>query len=294
VITVSRSFDPNEVLDAIGRLDVTDIAFLAPTMVKRLVDARAGGHSEISSLKNVVYGGAPMYVDDLKSALDALGPVFTQIYGQAEAPVTIARLTRDDHIRAREEQPERLMSAGQAYTTVQAAVRDAQGRIQREGEGEIVVRGDVVMVGYWRNQAATAEAIRDGWLHTGDLGRIDNSGFIYLLDRSKDVIISGGANIYPREVEELILEHPGVRQVAVVGAPDDEWGERVVAVLVAADGSDTRRVQAEVELLCKEKLAGYKKPREFQWRDQLPTSAYGKILKRELRDSFWVGRARKV
>lgn len=292
VMTSSRSYDPEEVLRLVRDRQVTDIAFLAPTMVKRLVEASGG--EPVPSLEHVVYGGAPMYVDDLTRALDLFGPVFTQIYGQAEAPVTIARLTRADHTEAQRAAPERLMSTGQPYTTVDVGVAGQDGDVARVGLGEIVVRGDVVMRGYWRNEEATAQAIREGWLYTGDVGRIDEHGFVYLLDRNKDVIISGGANIYPREVEELILEHPQVRQVAVVGAPDEEWGERVVAVIAPVDGCDTAVLESEVVDLCRGRLAGYKQPRKFEWMEQLPTSAYGKILKRELRDAMWAGRDRRI
>jgi acyl-CoA synthetase (AMP-forming)/AMP-acid ligase II len=277
VLTTSRSYDPEEIIRTVAERRSTDIAFLTPTMVKWLVEAHAPGN--LATLENVVYGGAPMYRDDLVATLDAIGPVLTQIYGQAEAPVTISRLTREDHL-----DPERLTSAGRPYTTVEVTLE----------EGEILARGDVVMRGYWRNEAATAEALRGGWLHTGDLGRIDEDGFLYLLDRSKDMIISGGANIYPREIEDVLLEHPAVRQAAVVGAPDDEWGERVVAVLALHEGRSADDVQEELDALCRRKLAGYKRPRQWDTLPELPTSPYGKILKRELRDSYWQTSERRI
>lgn len=292
VLTSSRSYDPEEVLRLVRERRITDIAFLAPTMVKWLLDANDA--KPLPTLEHVVYGGAPMYVDDLKRALAEFGPIFTQIYGQAEAPVTIARLTREDHIEAQRSFPERLMSTGRPYTTVDVGIVDDKGNIVTVGEGEIVVRGDVVMRGYWRNDEATTHVFTEGWLHTGDLGRMDEAGFVFLLDRNKDMIISGGANIYPREVEEVILEHPLVKQVAVVGAPDDEWGEHVVAVIAPVDGSDPTALRIEVVQLCRDRLAGYKQPRRFEWMEQLPTSAYGKILKRELRERMWAGRERRI
>jgi acyl-CoA synthetase (AMP-forming)/AMP-acid ligase II len=291
VITTSASYDPDEVLDRVAGDGITDIAFLAPTMVKRLVEAQEATPRRVDRLSNVVYGGAPMYVDDITHAISSLGPVFTQIYGQAEAPVTISRLTRAQHGGG----AQRLLSAGTPYLATDVAVR-RDGVISATGEGEILARGDVVMSGYWRDEEATATALAGGWLHTGDIGRIDEDGYLYLLDRNKDVIISGGANIYPREVEEVILEHPLVREVAVLGAPDEQWGERVVAVIALADDAPAHRerVRSEVEAACRRRLSGYKLPRQFDWTDALPKSPYGKVLKRELRETYWRGHDRRI
>ncbi len=290
----SRSFDPAEMLGALADHAVTDIAFLTPTMLKWVVDARPGFAGDVRALQHVTYGGAPMYVEDLAAALDAFGPVFSQIYGQAEAPVTIARLSRADHVRALAGEPELLGSAGYAYTNVEAAVARADGSIAAAGEGELVTRSDAVMRGYWANPKATADSMRDGWLHTGDVGRIADDGLVFLMDRSKDVIISGGANIYPREVEEIILRHRSVHQVAVVGAPDATWGERVVAVIVPTADGDPAALQPEVDALCREYLSGYKRPRDYDWRTELPVSPYGKILKREVRAGFWDHEGRQI
>ncbi|HEX5195366.1 MAG TPA: AMP-binding protein [Solirubrobacteraceae bacterium] len=294
LITASRSFDPNEVLDTVAARGVTDIAFLTPTMVKWLVQARSGFEGELGTLAHVTYGGAPMYVEELRAALDVFGPVFSQIYGQAEAPVTISRLSRADHVVGLEREPDLLASAGRAYTNVCAAVATDDGAIAAAGEGELVTRSDAVMRGYWNNPDATAESLRDGWLHTGDLGRITGDGLVFLLDRNKDVIISGGANIYPREVEEVILRHGGVDQVAVVGAPDETWGERVVAVVVPTSECDRASLQDDLDGLCREYLSGYKRPRAYDWRRALPVSPYGKILKREIRDEFWDRDGRQI
>jgi acyl-CoA synthetase (AMP-forming)/AMP-acid ligase II len=287
VLTTSRSYDPAEVLGLVESARVTDIAFLAPTMVNRLVRAQRESPHDTGSLVNVVYGGAPMYPTDIAAAIEVFGPVFSQIYGQAEAPVTITTLHRADHA------PERYGTVGHAYTSVQIGVRDGD-TVLAAGDGEIVVRGDVVMTGYWRDPDATAKSIVDGWLRTGDIGRIEADGTVRLLDRDKDVVISGGANIYPREVEEVILTHPDVREVAVVGAPDAEWGERLVAAIVAEDGADTAALATEVEKLCRERLSGYKIPRDIEWMSQLPKSPYGKVLKRELRNRYWSGRDRVI
>jgi acyl-CoA synthetase (AMP-forming)/AMP-acid ligase II len=294
VITTSRSYDPQEILRTIAHRGVTDIAFLSPTMVKWLTEEQQRAEADTSTLEHVVYGGAPMYRDDLEAAIDTFGSVFGQIYGQAEAPMTISRLTTREHTHARTQRAQLLASAGWAYLGAEVAVADESGNVSLAGEGEILTRGPAVMRGYWRNEEATGQAISDGWLRTGDIGRIEPDGGIFLLDRSKDVIISGGANVYPREVEDVILTHRGVRQVAVVGAPDDTWGELVVAVLVPHPDYDHDLLAAEVGALCRERLAGYKCPRHFDWREELPTSPYGKILKREIRDRLWANEGRRI
>ena len=184
------------------------------------------------NLRTVVYGGGPMYVDSLKKAMAAFGPIFVQLYGQGEAPMTITGLRRADHLGADDAI---LGSVGYARSGVDVAVLRDDGTPAGTGEiGEIVCRGDVVMSGYWNNPDATAQTLQDGWLRTGDMGSFDDRGYLTLRDRSKDVVISGGSNIYPREVEEVLLEHPGVEEAGVVGAPDEEWGEVVVAFIVGS------------------------------------------------------------
>lgn len=296
VIAETPSYDPGHVLDLIEELGVTDIAFLAPVMLNRLVRAQQERPRDLSSLENVVYGGAPMYVDDLLSALETLGPVLTQIYGQAEAPVTIAYLDRRAHSAALESDPGRLASVGTAYTSVEVAVDTGDGMPSPTGTGEVVVRGDVVMAGYWKSPEATSAALSGGWLHTGDIARLDPRGDLYLLDRTKDVIITGGSNVYPREVEEVLLEHAGVAEAVVVGAPDAEWGERVVAVVTARQGfgEDRPTLAQELEALCRDRLSGYKVPRQYDWDDELPKSPYGKILKREVRARYWEEHGRAI
>src|SRR6478735_5689691 len=212
--------------------------FAAPTMVKRLAGDRAIAAADLTHLKTIIYGGAPMYLADLEDAVAVFGPRFAQIYGQGETPMTITALSKADH--ADRDDPrwqDRMQSVGVARTDVEVGVVDHDDRQLPVGEvGEVVVRGDVVMAGYWNQPDATAEALRNGWLHTGDLGSFDANGYLTLRDRSKDLIISGGMNIYPREVEEVLLQHDGVRAVAVVGGPHEEWGETVVAFVVPADG----------------------------------------------------------
>jgi len=216
-----------------------------------------------------------MYVDSLKRAMAAFGPIFVQLYGQGEAPMTITGLRRADHLDADDAV---LGSVGYARSGVDVAVLAADGSPAAIDEiGEIVCRGDVVMSGYWKNADATASTLRDGWLHTGDMGSFDASGFLTLRDRSKDVVISGGSNIYPREVEEVLIEHPGVSEACVVGAPDPEWGEVVVAFIVGSASS------AELDAYLLERIARFKRPKRYEFIDEIPKNSYGKVLKRELR-----------
>ena len=263
--------------------------FAAPTMVKRLAGDRAIADGDLSHLKTIVYGGAPMYLADLDDALAVFGPRLAQIYGQGETPMTITALSKADHaVRNHPRWRDRMQSVGVARTDVEVHVVDVDGRVLPVGEiGEVVVCGDVVMAGYWDQPEATAEAVRDGWLHTGDVGSFDADGYLTLRDRSKDLIISGGMNIYPREVEEALLRHPGVGAAAVVGRPDTEWGEAVVAFVVAADGDAPPPVE-DLDRMCLDHIARFKRPKDYRFVDALPTNNYGKVVKRELRDRLRV------
>jgi fatty-acyl-CoA synthase len=271
VIPGSGAFEPDEFLDLCERHPGCS-AFLAPTMVQRLVRT---GRSCPHNLRTVVYGGGPMYVDSLKKAMAAFGPIFVQLYGQGEAPMTITGLRRADHLDADDAI---LGSVGYARSGVDVAVLRADGSPAGIDEiGEIVCRGDVVMSGYWKNPEATAATLQDGWLHTGDMGSFDERGFLTLRDRSKDVVISGGSNIYPREVEEALLEHPAVVEAGVVGARDEEWGEVVVAFIVG------RVVPEELDAHLLDRIARFKRPKRYVFIDALPKNSNGKVLKRELR-----------
>ncbi len=261
--------------------------FAAPTMIKRLAGDPAIAGGDLSNLKTIIYGGAPMYLADLEDALAVFGPRLTQIYGQGETPMTITALSKADHAdRNHPRWRDRLQSVGSVRTDVEVRVVDDEDRELPVGEiGEIVVRGDVVMAGYWNQPEASAESLRGGWLHTGDVGSFDCDGYLTLRDRSKDLIISGGMNIYPREVEEALLLHPGVGAVSVVGRPDPEWGEAVVAFVVAADAAAHPTV-ADLDQTCLDHIARFKRPKEYRFVDALPTNNYGKVLKRELRDQL--------
>jgi long-chain acyl-CoA synthetase len=276
VVPESGGFEPEEVFDLFGRWPRASM-FAAPTMIKRLVDCPADCRAE--NIRTLIWGGAPMYVEDALHALDRFGPRLAQIYGQGEAPMTITTLSKAeiadrDHPRWRE----RLASAGKRYSSVEVKIADADDASLPPGEtGEILCRGNVVMAGYWRNEEASAASLRGGWLHTGDVGTLDDEGYLYLKDRSKDLIISGGSNIYPREVEEVLLTHPDVREVSVIGRPDREWGETVVAYVVGP------AAPAELDALCLSHIARFKRPKDYVFVDALPKNNYGKILKTELR-----------
>jgi long-chain acyl-CoA synthetase len=272
----SGGFEPAEIFRLFERWPRASM-FAAPTMIKRLVDAR--DDCDPKNIRTIIWGGAPMYVEDALRALDRFGPRLAQIYGQGESPMTITVLPKEDiaerdHPRWRE----RLASAGRPYACVEVMVADSEDRALPAGEsGEILCRGDVVMPGYWENPQASADTLRNGWLHTGDLGAFDADGYLTLKDRSKDVIISGGTNIYPREVEEVLLRHPRVREVSVIGRPDREWGEIVVAYVVGDAPA------GELDGLCLEAIARFKRPKDYVFVDALPKNNYGKILKTELR-----------
>ena len=293
VILDSKSFDPETVLRTIQDNRVTNM-FAAPTMIKRLIDSPAIDQYDHSSLKYLNYGGAPMLVEDLINAMRKLGRCLVQLYGQAESPMTITYLPHDNHVfDGDSDQVKRLASAGIPRTDVEVKIFDSDGNELPPGEtGEIVTRSDLVMKGYWREPEATAESLRDGWLHTGDLGYMDERGYLFLMDRSKDMIISGGENIYPREIEEAIVHHPAVREVAVIGIPDPQWGEAIKAVVSLVPG----RTVTETELIdfCTEHIARYKKPRSVDFVDELPKNNYGKIIKRELREKYWEGKTSRV
>jgi long-chain acyl-CoA synthetase len=287
VIPPSAGFDAAEIFDLLTRWKSVSM-FAAPTMVKRLVDHPGAANAKADHLRAIIFGGAPMYVADLKAAIVRFGFKFAQLYGQGETPMTITGMTRSMMQAAYEAGDDvRLGSAGVPQSMVQVCVADENDAPLPAGEvGEIIVRGESVMTGYWRNPEATAQALRKGWLHTGDVGAFDDAGYLTLKDRSKDLIISGGSNIYPREVEEVLLRHNAVAEVSVVGAPDPEWGERVVAFVVARSGEAV--TQDTLDRLCLDNIARFKRPKEYRFVPQLPKNNYGKILKTELRE--WLKR----
>jgi long-chain acyl-CoA synthetase len=277
VVPESGGFDAEETFAVLKSWPRTSM-FAAPTMVKRMVDCAA--ECDVDNIRTIIWGGAPMYVEDALKAVDRFGPRLAQIYGQGESPMTITRLTRSDI--ANRNHPcwsEWLASAGRPFSCVDVMVADCDDHPLPPGEtGEIICRGRVVMPGYWKDEEASAATLRGGWLHTGDVGSFDADGYLTLKDRSKDLIISGGSNIYPREVEEVLLKHGNVREVSVIGRPDREWGEVVVAYVVG----DAPPV--ELDALCLNSIARFKRPTDYVFVTSLPKNNYGKILKTELRD----------
>ncbi|MGL4438558.1 MAG: class I adenylate-forming enzyme family protein [Bosea sp. (in: a-proteobacteria)] len=276
VVPESGGFEPAEIAATMNHWRAMSM-FAAPTMIKRLV--ASGSRFESGAIRTIIWGGAPMYVEDTRAALEHLGPCLAQIYGLGESPMTITTLPRAeiaDHTHPR--WLDRLGSGGRAYACIEATVADAEGHHLPPGEtGEVICRGNPVMLGYWNNEAATAKSLRDGWLFTGDVGAFDAHGYLVLKDRANDLIISGGSNIYPREVEEVLLEHPGVREVSVIGRKDADWGEVVVAFIVGDAPPQ------ELDALCLARIARFKRPKDYVTLDALPKSNYGKILKIELR-----------
>jgi long-chain acyl-CoA synthetase len=274
VIPESGHFEPDEIFELLDHWPNSSF-FAAPTMVVRLLAsqrARPPRH-----LRTLIYGGAPMYVADSLRAIQLFGRRLYQLYGQGEAPMTITGLPQEMHQAS---MVDKLSSCGYARTGCEVMVVDDQDRPLPSGEvGEIVTRSDCVMAGYWQNPEATKKTLRGGWLHTGDVGSMDAAGFLTIRDRSKDMIISGGSNIYPREIEEVLLTHPAVAECSVVGRPHAEWGEEVVAFVV----TKTKVSNEELDKLCLDNIARFKRPREYRFVEALPKNNYGKVLKTELR-----------
>ena len=279
VIPRSGGFDPEELIGISQK--VRNLSFFAaPTMVKRLVAYLENQPSDISGIKTIVYGGAPMYIEDIKRALSVLGPKLVQIYGQGESPMTITVLSRE-HLAntAHPKWEERIASVGIPFSIMELSIVDHEGVPVSSGTiGEVITKGDVVMPYYWHQAESTAKTLREGWLYTGDTGYMDDDGFLTLKDRSKDLIISGGSNIYPRELEEVLMTHPAVIEVAVIGRNDEEWGEVPVAFVVSESITEQ-----ELDALCLENIARFKRPKKYYFLKSLPKNNYGKVLKTELR-----------
>ncbi len=283
VVPESGGFEADEVL-ALGKELRNVSMFAAPTMVRRLVDAAKKRGEDGDGIKTIVYGGGPMYLADIRDAMATMGQRFVQIYGQGESPMTITALGRDWHGRINDPHYlERLASVGTAQSVMSVRITDSDGNPLPAGEtGEIEAKGTAVMLGYWNNPEASAAALKDGWLRTGDVGRLDADGFLTLSDRSKDVIISGGTNIYPREVEEALLTHADVREVSAIGVPDPDWGEIVVACMVLEYGAEASDQKFDAH--CLASIARFKRPKRYVYLPSLPKNNYGKVLKTALRE----------
>lgn len=275
-------FDPGKTLEEIENSEITDLATV-PTMLVALMDHPARSRHNLKSLKRITYAGSPMPVERIREAIDLFGPVLDQSYGQAESIITITHLPRNEHVVNDDpDRKRRLGSAGREYPGVEVRVVDEEDHVLGPGElGEVITRSDLVMRGYWNQPGKTEEALRGGWLHTGDMGYLDEGGYLFLVDRKHDKIITGGLNVYPREVEEVISAHPAVAQVAVFGAEDPIWGEAVTAAVVLRQ--EMAATVEELAEFCKQRLAGYKRPKRIFFLGDLPKNPYGKVLRKELK-----------
>lgn len=285
--------DPMLLVQAIGQHCVTEF-FLPPTVIYALLEAPGIEKVDFSSVRYLLYGAAPMSVEKLKKAIALWGPVLTESYGQSEAMGSIATLRADEHMAGGQlASDERLASVGRPNPLVRVEIMDDAGNILPRGQtGEICVRGDLIMKGYYKAPDKTAEAIVDGWLHTGDIGHIDAHGYLHLTDRKKDMIITGGFNVYPAMVEQVIWSHPAVQDCAVIGVPDPKWGEAVKAVVELNPGQSV--TADEIIALCKAQLGSVMAPKSIDFVPSLPRSPVGKVLKKDLRAAYWQGHDTKI
>jgi fatty-acyl-CoA synthase len=292
-MVVLPKFDPAEVLEAIERHRINS-TMLVPSMLYALMDHPDSHTRDLSSLETIYYGAAAINPTRLAEAVDRFGPIFAQYYGQSEAPMVITYFPRQDHLDR-----SKLASCGRPSAFLRTALLDEDDRPVPVGEpGEICVAGPLLAAGYWNLPEETAEAFRDGWLRTGDVARADEDGFWYIVDRTKDMIVTGGFNVFPREVEDAVAEHPAVAQVGVIGVPDEKWGEAVTAVVVLRggghDAAHTEAVTREIQDLVKERKGSVQAPKQVVFADSLPLTALGKPDKKALRAQFWEGRDRAV
>ena len=292
-LVVLTKFDPAEVLKTIEEQKIT-ATMLVPSMIYALMDHPDSRTRDLSSLETVYYGASAMNPVRLREAIDRFGPIFAQYYGQSEAPMVITYLPKGDH------DEKRLTSCGRPTVFCRTALLGEDGNPVPQGEvGEICVSGPLVSGGYWNKPEATAETFRDGWMHTGDVAREDEDGYWYIVDRTKDMIVTGGFNVFPREVEDVVAEHPSVAQVCVIGTPDEKWGEAVTAVIVLrpdapSDDEAVAKVTAEIQSAVKERKGSVQSPKQVVIVDSVPVTALGKPDKKAVRAQFWEGAGRAV
>jgi long-chain acyl-CoA synthetase len=292
---VLRDIDPARILEVIPEFGVTN-AFMVPAVIQFLLLTPGVESTDFSSLRTLVYGASPITDKVLVKGIETFGCEFIQVYGLTETTGAITQLDGADHDP--ENRPQLLRSCGRPYPWVEMRVVDGEGNDVPTGQvGELWTRSHQNMAGYWNNPQATAEAVTpDGWFRTGDAGFLDEDGFVYLHDRVKDMIVTGGENVYPAEVENVLMRHPAVADVAVIGVPDEKWGEAVKAIVVPAPDSDVAPadIQAALIAFARESLAGYKLPKSVDLAEALPRNPSGKLLKRELREPYWEGADRRV
>lgn len=287
-VHLSKGFDPDKLLATIARERI-NMTLLVPTMIYVLLDHPKFDRAALASLELLLYGASPMSPSRLVEGLERIGPVFSQLYGQTECyPISVLR--KDDHDRSR---PELFGSCGYPVAGCDVKLLQSDGQEVAPGEpGEICVRAPWMMDEYWKRPEQTAEALDGGWLHTGDIARADEQGYLYIVDRKKDMIVTGGFNVFPREVEDVLMSHAGVAQAAVIGTPDPKWGEAVTALVIAKAGA--RIVEEELIDLVKQRKGGPHAPKRIEFVESLPLTAVGKIDKKVLRETYWVGQTRLV
>lgn len=286
-------FDPYRFLEAVEKEGITS-AFMVPTMLYAILDAKDNERYALDTLRNIIYGAAPIAPDRLKQAINRFGYIFTQLFGQTEAPMCFSVLSQSDHVVADPEREwEIFSSAGRPTFHSIVRILDDQGKPVPQGEpGEVVIRCANVMHGYLKNPEATAETLKDGWLYTGDIARQDQEGFLYIVDRKKDMVVSGGFNLFPREIEDVLFDHPAVRQAAVIGVPDDKWGEAIKAIVVLyEEGTVTAE---EIIQFVKERKGSVAAPKSVEFWESIPLTNLGKVDKKSIREEFWKGQARRV
>jgi long-chain acyl-CoA synthetase len=291
-IFLHNQFDPDAVLRTIERERIS-FTGLVPSMLIFLLESDLIGKADVSSLGRIQYGASPVPVDRLAGGLEVFNADFQGIYGQTEAAVFVTHLSGDEHRRALAGEGGLLESCGKPSIGYEIMIADGDDNKLGAGEiGEVLIRGDSVMSGYWNRPEATEQTLRGGWLHSGDMGRTDEDGYIYIVDRKNDLIVSGGENVYPAEVENFISAHPEVMEVAVVGVPDERWVESVKAIVAARPGSDL--AEGDIIEFCRGKLGGFKIPKSVDFVDELPRTPTGKVKKNVLREPFWEGHGRRV
>jgi fatty-acyl-CoA synthase len=290
---VLGKFDPAQVLKTIEEQRIT-ATMLVPSMIYALLDHPDSRTRDLSSLETVYYGASAMNPVRLAEAIRRFGPIFAQFYGQAEVPMSITYLAKADH------DEKRLTSCGRPTLFARTALLGEDGKPVPQGEpGEVCVSGPLVTAGYWNRPETTAETFRDGWLHTGDLAREDEDGFWFIVDRTKDMIVTGGFNVFPREVEDVVAEHPAIAQVSVIGTPDEKWGEAVTAVVVLRpnaphDDAGIATMTSEIQAAVKDRKGSVQSPKQVVVVDSLPMTALGKPDKKALRAKFWEDADRAV
>jgi acyl-CoA synthetase (AMP-forming)/AMP-acid ligase II len=290
---ILSGFEVDLLLKTIEKERVTHL-LLVPTMINMMLNHPDLKKYDLRSIRTIFYSASPMPVERIKQAIQVFGPVLIQGYGCTESSALITYLPKEDHMF--EEKPKklkRLASCGVPIMACDVRVVNEKEEDIKPGEvGEIIERGDDTMMGYWKDPERTAETLKNGWLHTRDMAMVDEEGYIYIVDRKADMIISGGYNIYPTEVEEVLFRHPAVFEASVIGVPDDLWGESVKAIVVLKEGM--KATEDELIQHCKNYLSSYKKPKSVDFISELPKNPYGKILRRKLREKYWVGQERMV